>query len=94
MSKARAYLKLGVLDSALLYANRSYQLAQKNYFNATTARLLNILGNIYEKMGKDSACLDYFHRGIKFSIKYNSASAAIQTYNSLAQYFLLHKKTD
>ena len=94
VSKARAYLKLGVLDSALLYANRSYQLAQKNYFNTITARLLNILGNIYEKMGNDSASLDYFHRGIKFSIQYNSASAVIQTYNSLAQYFLLHKKTD
>jgi two-component system NtrC family sensor kinase len=94
ISKARAYLKLGILDSALLYANLGYPLAKNGYYNSATARILNILGNIYEKMGSDSVSLSYFRRGILFSLSHNSNTAAIQTYNSLAQYFYFHKNAD
>ena len=94
ISKARAYLKLGILDSALIYANLCYPLAKKSYFNSVTARILYILGNIYEKMGSDSNALGYFRQGISFSLSYNSNTAAIQTYNSLAQFYFLHKNPD
>ena len=94
LSKARAYLKLNILDSALLYGNQCYKISRKVYNSIVLSRILNILGNVYEEMGSDSVAISYFHEGISFSSGNNIITSLIETYNSVALYFYKKHKID
>ena len=84
-SKARSYLKLNILDSALLFARQSFEISNKAFLVGSMAGLYVIMGKIYEGMGIDSIALNYFRTGILFSL--NHKFDPIEAYNGLADYF-------
>jgi two-component system NtrC family sensor kinase len=92
--KGRVYLKLNMLDSAMLFLNRSYRMSVKTYEIILLSRTFSLLGNMYERMGRDSPAIRYFRQGIIYSLSHGSIISAIQTYNSMARYYFHRQKTD
>ncbi len=92
--KGRAYLKLNILDSAFLFLSRSYRMSVNTYEIILLSRTFSLLGNIYERMGRDSTAISYFRQGIIYSLSHGSIISAIQTYNSMARYYFHRQKTD
>ncbi len=62
---AKAYEQTDVLDSALLYAQRSMQLQLKLYGKGTNFISTNVLGTIYSKLGQPALAMDYFNSFLK-----------------------------
>ena len=81
-------------DSSLYYAHQSYTLSEKVYNNLVTARLLYLLGDIYEKKGNDTLALKYLRQGITYSQDHDFISATIEATNGLAQYLYNKKAFD
>jgi two-component system NtrC family sensor kinase len=94
LSKARAYLQWNLLDSALIFANEYYDISEKTNYHIGLTRMMIVLGKIYEKMGRDSLAYDYFKRGISLSLRQHVVTSAVQTYNSLAEYFYHKRQID
>ncbi len=64
---AETYLHLNVLDSALIYAVRSYELKASENSVATAMDLANsllILGNVYQKLGKPDSAILMLHQAV------------------------------
>jgi two-component system, NtrC family, sensor kinase len=76
------------LDSALYYAQRSYDL------NKEWSGLLTVLGAIQSKLGQHELALGYYKMAIPFAIRDNFQIDILDAYNGIAQIYLNEGKTD
>ncbi|HUS00495.1 MAG TPA: hypothetical protein VMY77_02140 [Chitinophagaceae bacterium] len=67
---AGAYLKLGKSDSALLYANQSYQYAVISKDSNALTNSLYTLGNVHYTQGNVKLALEYYRMAIPYSTGY------------------------
>jgi tetratricopeptide (TPR) repeat protein len=67
---AGAYLQLGKTDSALFYANQSYQYAILSKDSNALTNSLHTLGNIHHSLGNVKLSLEYYRMAIPYSAGY------------------------
>ncbi|HSN59787.1 MAG TPA: tetratricopeptide repeat protein [Ferruginibacter sp.] len=86
-SLGQVYNEMNKLDSALMYAQRDYELCMRiHYYNNLSYTLRN-LGSIQGKMGNSSLAISYFNLALQEGFKIKSAKALNWTYTAEAQYF-------
>ena len=82
-----SYEKLNMLDSALIYTSRGYDLAlQQKVKNGTGIALAN-LGNIYFKMGQPGLAMSKYRLSIPFLLELNDPEAFSEIYLGMARVF-------
>ena len=62
---AKAYEQIDVLDSALLYSQRSMQQQLKVFGKGAIFNSANVLGTVYSKLGQPALAMDYFNSFLK-----------------------------
>ena len=85
---ASVYVRNNQLDSALIFATKSYRLVKDWSGN------LYVLGEVYYKLGKDSLALSYYNQAIPFAKRNNVQKDIIDCYSGMAQVFLREGKKD
>jgi len=84
---AVAYLEMNKTDSALLYAQRCYELCmQKQYFDYFGYRLTN-LGDVHSKLGNASLAISYYDMAILEGIRTKSPKQLNWVYTAKAKFF-------
>ncbi len=84
---AECYLALNQIDSALMYAQKDYELSQRiKYFDFISYTLIN-LGSINGKMGNNAIAIGYFDMAIDACSKTKSLRQLNWALTSKAQYF-------
>jgi tetratricopeptide (TPR) repeat protein len=84
---AEAYLSMNKIDSALIYAQRNYELCMRiHYYNELSYTYVN-MGSIQGKMGNSSLAISYFNMAILEAYKRNSPKMLNWAYGAFAQYF-------
>ena len=68
---AMGYLNNNILDSALLYVQKSYGLLLNTNKHPYKAEVLKVFAQIYAKMGNYKLALDYFRQSLAYRKKYN-----------------------
>jgi hypothetical protein len=84
---AGVYLLMNKTDSALMYAQREYELRMRNHYTGNLGGSLVDLGRIQGKLGNSSLAISYFNMAIKEGLKAKSAKQLNYMYASVAQYF-------
>ena len=86
-SLSQVYLEMNKIDSALMYAQRDYELSMRiHYYNDLSFTFKN-LGNIQGKMGNSSLAISYFNLAIRQGFKMKSAKQLNWAYTAIAQYY-------
>ena len=86
---ALIYLKWKVLDSALYYAQKGYEISQHAgaqgliYISVT----VSTLANVYLKLGKVQLARAYFQRGIEADKKFNAPLLRVRLFNNVARFY-------
>lgn len=84
---AVAFLEMNKTDSALLYAQRCYELCmQKQYFDYFGYRLTN-LGDVHGKLGNTSLAISYYDMAIQEGIRTKSPKQLNWVYTAKAKFF-------
>lgn len=82
------YEKTNQMDSALLYAERSFSLSKKS------SEIYRVLGDIHAKMGKTDLALNYYREGISVAKREFTYVELIDIYNDMSKIFKSIGKTD
>ena len=90
------YLKWKVLDSALFYAQKGYEIsshypARGQVFISVTA---STLANVYLKMGKVQLTREYFLHGIETDKNFNAPLLRVRLFNNFARFYKSIGKMD
>jgi two-component system, NtrC family, sensor kinase len=90
------YLKWKVLDSALFYAQKGYEIsshypARGQVFISVTA---TTLANVYLKLGKVQLAREYFLHGIETDKKFNAPLLRVRLFNNFARFYKSIGKMD
>lgn len=81
------YLAINQVDSALMYAQKDYELSQRiKYFDFISYTLIN-LGAIHAKLGNRALAAGYFDMAIQEGYKTNSPKQLNFAFTAKAQYF-------
>jgi two-component system, NtrC family, sensor kinase len=88
-NSALIYLKWKVLDSALFYAQKSYDIvlhypARSQVFISVTA---STLANVYLKLGKVQLAREYFLHGIETDKQFNAPLLRVRLFNNFARFY-------
>jgi tetratricopeptide (TPR) repeat protein len=84
---AEAYLSMNKIDSALIYAQKNYELCMRiHYYNELSYTYVN-MGSIQGKLGNSSLAISYFNMAILEAYKRNSPKMLNWAYGAFAQYF-------
>lgn len=83
-----SYNELNKLDSALMYAQRAYDICMRIKYFDYIHWTYESLGKIQGKLGNQALALGYFDLAIKEAIKKNSLTGTSQYYTSKAKYYL------
>lgn len=89
-----SYYELNTLDSALMYAQRAYDICLRIKYFDYIHWTYESLGKIHGKLGNQAIALGYFDLAIKEAIKKNSVSKMSQYYTTLAQFYSDHNQKD
>jgi len=84
---AEVYLSLNKIDSALMYAQRDYELCMRIHYSLNLSFTLLNLGSIQGKMGNSSLAISYFNMAIQEGLKTKSSKQLNWAYTAEAQYF-------
>ncbi len=88
------YLLSGQTDSALIYAQKDYELSKRiNYYTNFGYTLLD-LGRIHFKMRDLTLAMAYCNEGIQYGVKKQSAKLLSIAYTDKAQYFTQARDID
>ncbi len=88
------YLAINQVDSALMYAQRDYELSQRiKYYDFISYTLIN-LGSIHTKLANSAVASGYFDMAIKEAYRTNSPKQLNFAFTSKAQYFNGSNKPD
>jgi tetratricopeptide (TPR) repeat protein len=81
------YLTINQVDSALMYAQKDYELSQRiKYFDFFSYTLIN-LGAVHGKLGNSAVALGYFDMAIQESYKSKSLRQLNRAFTAKAKYF-------
>jgi signal transduction histidine kinase len=97
MTIGSIYLKKDELDSALIYAQKSYQTFKSrslNYWNRYLPASLNLLGKIEIQLLDTNLAHQYFKMGIEEGYLYKNLNAVTESYLSIAKIFKSQGKID
>jgi tetratricopeptide (TPR) repeat protein len=81
------YFEMNKIDSALMYAQRDYELCMRFHYYDYLSITLKNLGNIQGKMGNSSLAISYFVLAIQEGLKAKSPKLINYAYTDEAQYF-------
>jgi hypothetical protein len=84
---AGIYLLMNKTDSALMYAQREYELRMRNQYTENLGSALVDLGSIQGKLGNSSLAISYINMAIKEGLKSKSGKQLNYIYISAARYF-------
>ncbi|MBK9638626.1 MAG: hypothetical protein IPO63_12725 [Bacteroidetes bacterium] len=88
-----SYCELNKLDTALMYAQRAYDICMRIKYFDYIHWTYESLGKIHGKLGNQTIALGFFDLAIKEAIKKNSITRISQYYTSMAQfYFNINQK--
>ena len=88
------YLARNQIDSALMYGQKDYSLAQRIKYFDFASYTLNNLGAIHAKMGNPVVAIGYFDMAIQEGKRTNSAKQLNFAYTSKSEYFYSENKID
>jgi tetratricopeptide (TPR) repeat protein len=81
------YLTINQVDSALMYAQKDYELSQRiKYYDFFSYTLIN-LGAVHGKLGNSAVALGYFDMAIQESYKSESLRPLNRAFTAKAKYF-------
>jgi len=83
----QVYLEMNKIDSALMYAQRSYELCMRIHYSVFLSYTLKDLGSIQGEMGNSSLAISYFNMAIQEGLKAKSPKQIDWAYTAEAQYF-------
>jgi len=83
----QVYMEMNKIDSALMYAQRDYELCMRIHYYDNLSYTLKNLGSIQGKMGNSSLSISYFNLAIQEGFKTKSSKQLNWTYTAEAQYF-------
>ena len=84
---AEVYLMMNKIDSALMYAQRDYELCMRIHYSFNLGFTLLNLGSIQGKMGNSYLAISYFNMAIQEGLKTKSSKILNWAYTAEAQYF-------
>jgi tetratricopeptide (TPR) repeat protein len=84
---AEVYLAMNKIDSALMYAQRSYELCMRYHYFHDLGFTLISLGSIHGKMGTPALAISYFMLALQEGLKAKSPKLINWAYTAEAQYF-------
>ena len=84
---AEVYLPMNKLDSALMYAQRDYELCMRYHYYIDLSYTYKNLGSIHGKLGNSSLAISYFNLAVKEGFKRNSPKMINWAYVAESQYF-------
>ena len=84
---SQVYLEMNKIDSALMYAQRSYELCMRIHYSVFLSYTLKDFGSIQGKMGNSSLAISYFNMAIQEGLKAKSPKQINWAYTAEAQYF-------
>jgi tetratricopeptide (TPR) repeat protein len=87
-SLSQVYMEMNKNDSALIYAQRSYELDMQNHFYDNLGYILINLGSIHAKMGNYSLAISYFNLAVQQGVKVKSPRQLNWAYTAIAQYYV------
>jgi tetratricopeptide (TPR) repeat protein len=87
LNMSQVYLEMNKLDSALIYAQRDYELCMLNHYYINLSYTFKNLGSIHGKMGNSSLAISYFNMAIQEGLKTKSSKKLNWAYTAEAQYF-------
>ena len=83
----QVYMEMNKIDSALMYAQKDYELSMRiHYYNLLGYTFRN-LGIIQGKMGNSSLAISYFNLAIQEGFKINSPKQLNWAYTAVAEYY-------
>ncbi|MBN2669600.1 MAG: tetratricopeptide repeat protein [Bacteroidales bacterium] len=91
--RTRAYLKLEQYyrniqaDSALMFAKKALEIAQKNKIDTLLVKVYNNLAISYKLQGNYDSTIYYFQKSLKMAIERNDTSAASSALNNLGIFY-------
>jgi tetratricopeptide (TPR) repeat protein len=84
---ASSYLSLKIFDSARLYAQQAYDMANSINYPRLIGSTLNTLGVIHFELGQNNSALEHYRLSIPYSIKARNYSRLSSTYLDMATLF-------
>jgi tetratricopeptide (TPR) repeat protein len=81
----QVYLELKILDSALWYTKKVYELGQQS--NTLSSIDLAIMGDVYGALGNDTLAANYYTMGVELSKKDGDSYFRARLYNNLSNLF-------
>jgi tetratricopeptide (TPR) repeat protein len=93
-SMGEIYIQVNKLDSALMYAQRAYELCLQHHNGDFISNTLRHLGRIQGRMGNAALAVSYFEMAIKEAQRINSKRWISESYTALAQYYYETGQTD
>ena len=85
-SLAQVYMEMNKLDSALIFAQRSYELSSR-YDTTFLSTVYTHLGSIHGKLKNNALAVSYFSMAITEAKKINSIRWLNESFSSLAKYY-------
>jgi tetratricopeptide (TPR) repeat protein len=86
-SLGQVYLKMNKLDSALMYAQRAYEVVLQIHDIDFSPSILKYLGSIHGKKGNRALAISYFDMAITAAQQTNTIRWKNECYTALAQYY-------
>jgi adenylate cyclase len=80
-------LEMNKIDSALMYAQRDFELCTRSHYYDNLDFTLQDLGSIQSKMGNSSLAINYFDLAIQEALKTKLPKRLNMAYTAKAQYF-------
>lgn len=87
LNLGKVYFEMNKIDSALMYAQKGYELCMRFHLYDYLGFTLEGLGSIQGKMGNSSLAISYFNMAIKEGLKTKSPKQINLAYTAEAQYF-------
>lgn len=91
---SEVYLSMNKIDSALIYAQREYELSMRIRSSIDLSYNYETLGSIHGRLGNSSLAKSYFNLAIQEGFKTKSSKELNYAYNAEAQYFHDIKQND
>ena len=91
---ATSYIDLKIFDSARLYAQQGYDIANSINYPRIIGSTLNILGRIHFELGQNNSALEHYRLSLPYSIKARNYLRLSETYLDMAKLFEKVRQTD
>jgi len=94
MNLGSTYYIMGLLDSALIYTQRTYELISRIKYTQYLSYVLTQFGDLHGKMGNASLSINYYSLAAQEAVKNNLPRFLSLSYRNLAYYYKANKQID